>query len=218
MYVVPEVRKRNVKHEPRAHPWRHSGFEGGGSYHDFKAEPELIREVLEDFKPFEQQEAVETFYNFLAYLNGPDSLLESNDCALRAPHEHEDVPFNSVGLKLKIDGRVECVYRDVQYNVNFDSFAWLIRRYFYELCFLETDFRDGLVEIGMRPTYFPELLTVPIEQRYGERVYFQFRAYGRDEAQAWGNLNTIFRTLHKATENLHATLRAASTQHGGSGA
>ena len=162
MYAVPEVRKRHVQHQPRSHPWHDSGFEGGGSYRDFKAHPELIREILEDFKPHEHQIAVQTFYSFLEYLNGPDSVLESNDCALRAPHGHEDLAFNKAGLTLKIDGRLECLYREDQYNLNFEAYAWLIRRYFYELCFRGTDFREGFIEIGMRPTYFPRLESLPI--------------------------------------------------------
>jgi hypothetical protein len=207
MYVVPEVRKRHVQHEPRAHPWRHSAFEGGGSYLDFKVHPELIREVLEDFKPFEDRQAVQTFYSFLDYLNGPDSLLESNDCALRTPHSHEDLPLNKAGLTLRINGRVECLYREVQYNLDFDAYSWLIRRYFYELCFLETDFREGFIEIGMRPTYFSQLQALPPQERYGERVYFEFRAFGRDDDQAWENLNIVFRALHKASEHVHDAIR-----------
>jgi|ERR1043165_3846355 hypothetical protein len=208
MYVVPEVRKRHVQHQPRSHPWRDSGFEGGGSYHDFKTHPELIREVLEDFKPHEHQNAVQTFYSFLEYLNGLDSVLESNDCALRAPHHHQDLAFNKAGLTLKIDGRLECLYREDQHNLSFESYAWLIRRYFYELCFLETDFREGFIEVGMRPTYFPRLEALPHHERFGERVYFQFRAYGRDDAQAWANLDLIFRALHKASESVHDAIRA----------
>lgn len=194
-----------VRSEPRAHPWRNSSFEGGGSYHDFKERPELIREVLEDFKPFERHQSVQTFYNFLAYLNGPDSHLESNDCALRAPRDHQDLQFAQAGLTLKIDGRIELLYREISHNLSFEGLAWLVRRYFYELCFLNTDFRDGMVEIGMRPTYFGKL-DAPANERHGQRLYLQFRAYGCGEAQVWANLNTVFGALHIATENINKTI------------
>ena len=65
---------------------------------------------------------------------------------------------------------------------------------------LETNFREGFIDIGMRPIYFPRLEALPYPERFGERVYFQFRAYGHDDAQAWADLDLIFRTLHKASE------------------
>ena len=66
----------------RLHPYIaiHAGQSG---YVDFKREPSRIPEVLEDFKPFAGERAIQTFYEFLRWINGPDSLLETCDCAFR---------------------------------------------------------------------------------------------------------------------------------------
>jgi hypothetical protein len=46
--------------------------------------------VLEDFKPWARYSAIPRFYELLAWLNGDDSIFESNDCGLRPPKQGDD--------------------------------------------------------------------------------------------------------------------------------
>ena len=72
--------------EPRSHPWTGSTSDGTAAYHDFTLAPELIRDVLEDFTPFQRYPAIEAFYALLERINHPKSTLQSNDCAFTGPH------------------------------------------------------------------------------------------------------------------------------------
>jgi len=153
MIVWPEL--HDASSSTRSHPWEHSGFEGGGSYQDFKTSPHLIPQVLEDFKLHESRKAVRTFYEFLTWLNGTDSKFESNDCAFREPDENADVGLSS--KKLRCCGRVEILYRQLAANVHQQAVDWLIKSLFIELCKANPTFIDGFIEIGTRSTPYLEL-------------------------------------------------------------
>src|SRR4051794_22274194 len=87
--------------EPRSHPWLGAVDGGDARYVDFTRHPELIRSALEDFRPWADYAAVETFYLLLEQLNRRDSALESNDCAFSGPDETErgkpDEPLQCTG-------------------------------------------------------------------------------------------------------------------------
>jgi hypothetical protein len=65
----------------RSHPWQAAAYDCACRCYDFKTHPELIPKVLEDFVPWAKYPAVQDFYSYVAWLNGPDSELESNACA-----------------------------------------------------------------------------------------------------------------------------------------
>jgi hypothetical protein len=62
----------------RAHPYR-SGLTPDVRYYDFKARPELIPRVLEDFMRWSHYPAIQRFYDLIRWINGPESVFESND-------------------------------------------------------------------------------------------------------------------------------------------
>jgi len=70
---------------PREHPWNTSVVNSSWRYQNFRENPELIAQVLEDFKPFAHYQAVHTFYDLVRWVNGDGSPFESNDCGLRPP-------------------------------------------------------------------------------------------------------------------------------------
>lgn len=122
--------------------------ERAGFYTNFILNPELITEVLEDFKPHEEKKAIQTFYSFLRWINGSESAFETNDCALR-----ENVIANTDSLfkfSHKIDGRVEFFLREHQYNCHKDISTWLMRMSSLYLQVERPDFFNALV---MTPTY-----------------------------------------------------------------
>ena len=66
---------------PRSHPWIDGESDPTHRYYDFRTSPELIRSSLEDMQEWSTYPATETFYRLLEWLNGPESVFESNDCA-----------------------------------------------------------------------------------------------------------------------------------------
>ena len=69
--------------EGRTHPWTTSHHLTPGRSYNFVISPHLVREVLEEFKPWERYPAVETFYSLIEQLNGQTSTLETSDCIFR---------------------------------------------------------------------------------------------------------------------------------------
>ncbi len=89
----------------RSHPWGKTTYsENAGEYCSFREKPELIREVLEDFKPHESQKTILRFYELLEWVNRPSGLLETNDCYFRPPSTNPDEQFV---FSNKVTGRVE---------------------------------------------------------------------------------------------------------------
>src|ERR1700736_4680407 len=95
--------------ELRTHPWTHGGTNPEFRYYDFKVEPTSIPQVLEDFRVHAEQPAVQLFYQFLAWINGPESQLETNDCAFRPPAKHHD---RNSDRNLSCHGRVFVFYKE----------------------------------------------------------------------------------------------------------
>jgi hypothetical protein len=76
----------------RHHPWTPVENNPEAKYYDFKTHPEQIPLVLEDFKPWAHYPAIPRFYELLRWLNGRESILESNDCGLRPPRRDQATP------------------------------------------------------------------------------------------------------------------------------
>jgi len=70
---------------PRQRPWTVTVTTTGGQYWDFRTHSEKIRTSLEDEIPWQHYDAVAVFYDLLEWVNGEDSISESNDCGLRQP-------------------------------------------------------------------------------------------------------------------------------------
>lgn len=193
---------RDLEEDRRSNPWGKTSYEErAGFYSDFINHPELITEVLEDFKPHEDKEAVLTFYAFLKWINGPDSALETNDCALR-----ESVIANTDSLfkfTHKIDGRIEFFLREYQYNCNKKITTWLMRMSSLYLQVEGPDFFNALIDIQLAPTDF---ITLPAEQGNGHRIRLTFNAYGNGEGEVWSTLNTTFNNIFESTKRLNRAI------------
>lgn len=193
---------RDLEKDRRSHPWGKTAYnERSGFYSNFIEHPELITEVLEDFKPHEDKEAVQTFYTFLKWINGSESAFETNDCALR-----ENVIANTDSLfKLthKIDGRVEFFLREHQYNCRKDISTWLMRMSSLYLQVERPDFLNALVDIQLAPTDF---ITLPTDQSNGYRIRLVFNAYGNGDVEVWEALNTTLNNIFKSTKRLNNAL------------
>src|SRR5260221_5762897 len=99
--------------EPRSHPWVDAAGSADFRYYDLTATPALIRSALEDFTPWAQYAATETFYALLERLNHRASCLESNDCAFIGPHASDGA---SAERALECSGRVMLLFRALASN------------------------------------------------------------------------------------------------------
>ena len=192
----------NLEENRRSHPWGKTAYkERSGFYTNFITNPELITEVLEDFKPHADKEAIHTFYSFLRWINGSESAFETNDCALR-----ENVMPNTDSLfkfTHKIDGRVEFFLREHQYNCRKDIATWLMRMSSLYLQVERSDFFNALIDIQIAPTNF---ITLPADQGDGYRIRLVFNAYGNGETEVWDALNTTFNNIYESTKRLNRAL------------
>lgn len=139
----------------RLQPWDTAGYAEGGRFYDFRRDPALITEVLEDFMPLAGYEAVRQFYELLRWMNGPDSPYETNDSRLRPPRENRQ---RDLADKVLVrDGMLMFFFRDLTLNLSEDSVAWSRRFNRYEI-----DQQD------IKPT--PNDLLIRIGQRYVEEL------------------------------------------------
>src|SRR5450432_1606772 len=136
--------------EPRSHPWVDAVNGAGGRYYDLTATPALIRNALEDFKPWAQYAAIETFYALLERLNHPGSALESNDCEFSGPHASEDGASEKA---LECSGRVMLLFRALASNTT-ARVEWLKNECHGELAPLDSGFRWGVIGTTIVPTRY----------------------------------------------------------------
>lgn len=181
----------------RTHPWGATDYtNGGGAYYNFACSPELIPSVLEDFVPHAHYQAVQRFYEFLRWVAiSPDSILETNDCALRAPHEHKDF-FNA---RLRVDGRLHIFYRNHADNVRSDCFRWLERMFYLYLQVYRPDFRHAIIGIGANDTDYVGLIG---QECRGKLLSLTFNAYGDSEADAFASLLVVFDGFWEAAKRI----------------
>lgn len=189
---------RKIEEDRRTHPWGKTAYEEkGGQYFNFIESPESIPYVLEDFTPFADKPAVKTFYEFLKWINGPESLLETNDCALR-----EGVIINTDSIfkySHKIDGRVEFFLRQHEMNCHEQISTWLMRMFSFYMQVERPNLLNALTDIQLAPTDF---ILLPGNQTYGYRIRLVFNAYGNGDIDTWYALDCLFNAIWDATKRL----------------
>jgi hypothetical protein len=198
-YTDPDADK------PRTHPWTVAESDPTRRYYDFKANPELIRTHLEDFVGLCHWPAVQAFYSLLEWLNGPDSTLESSDCAFRPPGEHADPRLDK---SLLCAGRVIIFYRDLQLNTNkayVESLKEAIHHYLNQI---DPDFRWGALGTTIMKTDYVTL-PVPLRDQAGFQVMLYFDAWGDSEEETMSNLERLFKNLQAALQGVSSEIREA---------
>lgn len=183
----------------RTHPWGQTGYDEG-RYYDFKTDPTLIPDVLEDFRAYRELPAIQRFFELLAWLNGPESTLETNDCAFRGPE-----PNGNAWLKGEITcgGRLQFFYRNAILNTVQENIAWL-NRLFGALCQRQQpQFIGGVITVTVFPTSF---LALPQQRRLGHRLSAHFASMADDETGLFQNLLTIVEGIDSALRITSATI------------
>lgn len=201
MIVIPFFGSDETAVRPQ--PWTETTYsksleQFSGRYYDFRTTPELIETVLEDFVAYGDRPAIRRFYQLLRWINtAHESALETTDCAFRGPHPVDDEAL--FGFQMQCDGRVEFFHRDMEVNTEPATFYQWVSSFCVFLQLENRKFSAGLFEVSHAMTQFTAL---PIEQQKGARICVRFIAYGNTEAQAFGNLKTLFECLAAAVVQL----------------
>ena len=187
----------------RSHPWTVATADSANRYLDFKESPALIRTCLEDFLPWSTWPAVERFYDIVEWLNGPDSILESNDCAFSGPSASATPQFAKT---LEATGRLMVLWRTLPLNLvraNTDRLKDVLHRQLNEN---DTELEFGVVGITVFPVRY---ITLPEKDgpQLGFQLILSFWAWGDDEPDVMANLE---RTVSGIGRALHAVADQAA--------
>ena len=185
----------------RQHPWTASVTNADWKYYDLKAQPELIRTVLEDFTPWNRYAAIVRFYELLEWLNGSESQFESNDCGLRPPRIDPApppmIPFES---PVVVHGRLSILYRALEYNCRSDTVGWLQSTLMSRLKNGVPNFPVVLF-VGHWPHFFTEI------DKEGDVMALRFWAWGESDEMAMENLAAFYTLLTQCLQAISADFR-----------
>jgi hypothetical protein len=205
----------------RRQPWDEAESNPEHRQYNFREHPEEVPRVLEDFTPFSQYESIQRFYDLLQWANGPDSQLETNDSAFMGPKEN---PQRHMSPKLhQCSGRLMFFLRNLKLNLSADGTRWAIQaqrggdmppayppNQLYDAVIenlkekieeLYPEFRDGVVEISLFPSFY---IDAPVEeyQKFGHEFVFNFWAWGDTEQETMDNLSTVVDVMRQCIEYL----------------
>lgn len=184
----------------RTHPWTTSKRGGGEAYHDFRSHPDLIRESLEDFVPWDRYQGVQRFYDLLAWINGPESHLESNDSAFIGPD-----PSDTGSGALECTGRLMIFARRLELNLDPEFAAFVSSNLETHLLTIDRDFREGGVSLSYTPSGFKALGST-VEETLGIEFVISFWARGNDEERTMANFDRVVGNLWHALVDLNGVL------------
>lgn len=187
-------------------PYSYAAHDEAGGYYDFRNDPELIPEVLEDFRPYNDRQAVQTFYQLLKWVNGPTSIFESTDCLLRPASQCETGHGN--GAALQITGRLMLIFRDHARNTQPDLMETFSRQLHTELASTDEGWMMGCIGYAKYYAHFTSLGTVPIEgTTTGNELCLGFWAWGNSEDECFDSLDRLFANLQTALERTSEVLK-----------
>ena len=99
----------------RTHPYAGVNNDCQGRYYDFKAQPDLIENTLEDFVPHRAYVGVQRFFALVRHINRPNAPFETTDCGLaQSLYRSRNSPFpDKAGW---VGGRLMLMWRKVDRN------------------------------------------------------------------------------------------------------
>ncbi len=169
----------------RFHPWHGSVTDPSLRHHDLRRQPELIRTALEDWIPFEHHAAANTFYTLVEWLNGPDSSLETSDCAFNGPAAN---PTPAVHKAQMCSGRLMILFRDLTQNTAQQPVHALSQALARALSSEDVGFECGACGVTTVPTRFTNA-PGSADQQLGPQLMLSLWAWGDDEADTMKNLD-----------------------------
>ena len=177
----------------RQHPWTVVVANPTDQYVDFKTHPDQIPLALPDFIPWAHYPAIQTFYGLLAWLNGPESVFESNDCGLRPPRVDPNTPEMVRPVfaadPIVVHCRLTILYRDLARNTSAETVDALKRA-------IHDGLRDQVPNMPAAVTLGDwEHDFMEIGQR-GRAITLLIWAWGEDEAAAMAQLDYTVSAIH----------------------
>lgn len=181
----------------RTHPWTFAESDPSCRYVDFRQEPEKIETSLEDFRPWEQYPAVQRFYAFLRWLNGPDSSFETNDCLLRL----EDNTDPNHPYKLQASGRLMLFPFDMRLTCAPGFADWMMSGFHCYLTQIQPPLSTAAVGLSKAPCLFESV------NAKGHEMVFYFWAWGDTNEATMNSLDRVFERLQMASKKANADVR-----------
>jgi hypothetical protein len=209
----------------RLQPWDTAGYVEGGRYYDFRKEPELITEMLEDFVPLAGYESVQQFCDLLRWMNGPESPYETNDARLRPPRENRQRDLADKALVR--DGMLMFFFRNLPLNLSTDSVAWSRRFHRYEidqheikptpneflllfgqrcveeLSKINPDSQDDCVGVQLMPALYVDA-PVHEDSKYGNQIVFRYWVWGDTDEEIMNNLTRTVAAISTCLKTIAA--------------
>lgn len=182
----------------RTHPWTTSESNPAHRYRDFCAHPELIRTSLEDLTPWQTQPAIQTFFEMIEWLNGPESALESNDCSFTGVIPNTGTHESK---RLEASGRVMVLFRDLEANRSPDRVGSFTQEVAMALHQLDPGMEGGAVGVSIVDVHFTAL---PGEVPNGQQLMLSFWAWGDDRTETWAGLEQTLGNLFRALRSTGA--------------
>ena len=203
----------------RHHPYEGVEHDETAAYYDFKAHPELIPEALEEFRPYSHYEGVQAFYRLVEWLNGPESVLETNDARFTPIGPNDQ--FEQFPKNLVCSGGVLLFFRKLELNlievdpaeieeagVYFpvaENVGWLLGAIDHHVGAVRPELRWGCVAGFTFPTLFVEA-PVEGERRLGHEVGVRWWVWGDDEEEVRANLTALVEGLDEALRSVSAKI------------
>jgi hypothetical protein len=150
--------------------------------------------------------ATETFYRLLEWLNGSESVFESNDCAFSGTAANTSDQFSK---RLQCSGRLMILYRDLALNTSPEQIHWLTNAAAHALRATDPAFEWGAIGATVMPVRFTTLPGPPALQR-GQQLMLSFWAWGEDEREVMTNLDRTFHNMTVALRELSDEIRDSS--------
>lgn len=179
----------------RDHPWIVTWNDPIARYVDFRKHPEKIESSLEDFIPYAHYPMVQRYYEFLRWVNGPESILETNDCALRiSPNATPELPY-----KMQGGGRIMFFATDLRLTCHpdwSDQFLDLYKAYLSPMSSLF----PACIGLFKGWSYF--LAVKQVGAQAGLNTY----AWGNTEEEVMDNLLSVYTQIFAATRIINAKL------------
>lgn len=191
--VIQDRTNYFLRRAPRTFPYAGVGHDSRGRYYDFKAEPDLIDTVLEDFVPHRAYEGVQRFFVLIRHINRPDAPFETTDCGLtQSLYQSRNSPFpDKSGW---VGGRLMLMRRNLDQNCQQTAVNRLLKR-----------FRSALRRSGRGCAYigfvigpFPTVFCST--GRRGFQIDTEFAMWGDSFDEAMRRFSDVVMVIEKAIE------------------
>jgi hypothetical protein len=193
IYFSEETDKEYKKQGIRTHPWDFASHDSSQRFYDFVANPELIETSLEDFLPFSHYQATRTFYSLLRWVNGMESILETNDCAFAFEKNKNQNSPEIAKQKFRANGRVMIFFREHILNT-INVYDWFTDTLCRKIRGVDNGFTLGVVAFSHPETRYINL-SYPLSEAIGYELSISFWAWGMTEDETFQNLDRLFQNL-----------------------